>query len=286
MVKGDAARTPDCGSGDRRRQSAQGQRLSDEQCRRLPQRRENPAAAGLRPAPRRRIPRRLRRDDCRNRWIREADDSRRTLHAGGTGGAEGVSDRAGRARTGVAVRERHLSGGGPPRRCRLRAAAAPALVSHAATNWSRSASGSARWPTRASRCQLPLRTRDGREYVSVSIPGDRREAFRRPGALDRRDGAGRGAAREDRHQDRRTAISSSSAPSPRRCTTRRARWRPPAAFRRHALDADGFMGEAPYWGPFWDHQELSPPNAGCCSTRAERLHAALARFGRHPPSTA
>ena len=36
-----------------------------------------------------------------------------------------------------------------------------------------------------------------------------------------------------------------------------ATWQPPATFTRHALDADGFMGNTPHWGPFWDHPALS-----------------------------
>jgi Ser/Thr protein kinase RdoA (MazF antagonist) len=35
-------------------------------------------------------------------------------------------------------------------------------------------------------------------------------------------------------------------------------WMPPASFERHALDAEGLMGEAPFWGPFWDHPIFSP----------------------------
>lgn len=34
-------------------------------------------------------------------------------------------------------------------------------------------------------------------------------------------------------------------------------WQVPSAFKRHALDQDGLMGDAPRWGPFWDHQSLS-----------------------------
>ncbi len=29
-------------------------------------------------------------------------------------------------------------------------------------------------------------------------------------------------------------------------------WNPPPAFTRHRLDADGLVGEAPFWGRFWD----------------------------------
>jgi len=34
-------------------------------------------------------------------------------------------------------------------------------------------------------------------------------------------------------------------------------WRPPAHFLRHSLDADGFMGEAPFWGRFWEIASLT-----------------------------
>ena len=34
-------------------------------------------------------------------------------------------------------------------------------------------------------------------------------------------------------------------------------WKPPAGFTRHHLDADGLMGDAPFWGRFWEHPGLS-----------------------------
>ena len=34
-------------------------------------------------------------------------------------------------------------------------------------------------------------------------------------------------------------------------------WTPPAGFRRHALDANGLMGEEPWWGPFWALPDLT-----------------------------
>jgi len=34
--------------------------------------------------------------------------------------------------------------------------------------------------------------------------------------------------------------------------TATARWTPPPAFTRHRLDAHGLVGEAPFWGRFWD----------------------------------
>ena len=34
-------------------------------------------------------------------------------------------------------------------------------------------------------------------------------------------------------------------------------WSLPSGFRRHSLDAAGFMGERPFWGRFWEHPDLS-----------------------------
>ena len=35
-------------------------------------------------------------------------------------------------------------------------------------------------------------------------------------------------------------------------------WQPPAGFTRHAWDADGFVGEAPFWGRFWEITAATP----------------------------
>ena len=34
-------------------------------------------------------------------------------------------------------------------------------------------------------------------------------------------------------------------------------WQPPDSFTRHSFDADGLMGDSPFWGPFWQHPTLS-----------------------------
>ncbi len=58
-----------------------------------------------------------------------------------------------------------------------------------------------------------------------------------------------------------------------------AGWTPPAGFQRHTLDADGLMGAAPRWGPFWDHAVLSPAERTMLLGARDRLHAALSRYG-------
>ena len=59
-------------------------------------------------------------------------------------------------------------------------------------------------------------------------------------------------------------------------------WRPPPGFRRHALDADGLMGDAPHWGPFWEHQSLSAGERELLLDVRERMHERLTRLSRDP----
>jgi len=40
------------------------------------------------------------------------------------------------------------------------------------------------------------------------------------------------------------------------------------------------MGPAPHWGPFWDHEVLSPAERDLLLALRDRLHAALCRTGK------
>jgi Ser/Thr protein kinase RdoA (MazF antagonist) len=57
-------------------------------------------------------------------------------------------------------------------------------------------------------------------------------------------------------------------------------WAVPDGFRRHRLDADGLMGAAPFWGPFWDHPAFSSAERDMLLATRDRLHAALTRYGQ------
>jgi Ser/Thr protein kinase RdoA (MazF antagonist) len=59
-------------------------------------------------------------------------------------------------------------------------------------------------------------------------------------------------------------------------------WTPPEGFKRHVLDEAGLLGEAPFWGPFWDHPILSPAERALLLAARDRLRAALARLPRDP----
>src|SRR5580658_4028490 len=59
-------------------------------------------------------------------------------------------------------------------------------------------------------------------------------------------------------------------------------WRPPPTFARHAVDRDGLMGEAPFWGPFWDHPVFSPAERALVIATRYRIRGAMDRLGCHP----
>jgi Ser/Thr protein kinase RdoA (MazF antagonist) len=130
--------------------------------------------------------------------------------------------------------------------------------------------------------QAPLRTRDGQEYASVTVPGTGEQRF----AGLARWTAGRVLAevlREttdtriaEQHFAQLGAVTAS-------LHDQAATWRPPAGFTRHALDANGFMGSTPHWGPFWEHRALSAAERRLMLDTRSRLHAALAGLDR-PPS--
>lgn len=53
-------------------------------------------------------------------------------------------------------------------------------------------------------------------------------------------------------------------------------WQPPADFTRHALDADGLMGPAPFWGPFWLAGRLTAQQRQTFAHLRDRLREILA----------
>jgi Ser/Thr protein kinase RdoA (MazF antagonist) len=59
-------------------------------------------------------------------------------------------------------------------------------------------------------------------------------------------------------------------------------WRLPPGFARHALDADGLMGDAPHWGPFWEHRSLSAGERSLLLQTRARLHETLSKLSREP----
>lgn len=50
-----------------------------------------------------------------------------------------------------------------------------------------------------------------------------------------------------------------------RMHTQATAWSPPPGFTRQRLDADGLVGEAPFWGRFWEAGDLTPAQAAALS---------------------
>jgi len=57
-------------------------------------------------------------------------------------------------------------------------------------------------------------------------------------------------------------------------------WAAPAGFRRPLLDADGLIGERPWWGSFWDLPEFDATQVRVVREARARMHAGLLAHGR------
>lgn len=56
------------------------------------------------------------------------------------------------------------------------------------------------------------------------------------------------------------------------------RWQPPPGFRRPRWDLDGLLGEAPFWGRFWEHPALSAAEGARLSAARHHLRQLIADF--------
>ena len=59
-------------------------------------------------------------------------------------------------------------------------------------------------------------------------------------------------------------------------------WTPPPGFARGRLDADGLMGPAPRWGPFWDHPALTAEDRSLVLAARKVLYARLSALPQDP----
>jgi len=127
---------------------------------------------------------------------------------------------------------------------------------------------------------IPVSARDGREYVTVSIDGtgEHRHA---------------GVARWTEGRILSDVLQDASDPGvpegyfeqlgaiAAALHNQSSAWQVPPTFKRHALDRDGLMGDAPFWGPFWDHALLSSSERRLMLETRDRIRDVLDRYGRH-----
>lgn len=126
-----------------------------------------------------------------------------------------------------------------------------------------------------------VRARDGRDYVQVTIPatGERRYA----GVLSWTEGRLLSdvlAETEDESviEDYFAQLGALTAATHNQSSL----WTPPAGFTRHALDADGLMGDAPHWGPFWEHRSLTSAERRLLLDTRTLMRERLTKLGRDP----
>lgn len=55
-------------------------------------------------------------------------------------------------------------------------------------------------------------------------------------------------------------------------------WRAPPEFTRHAFDADGLMGEQPFWGRFWEAAQFNQDERTQLTAMRDELYAVLAKL--------
>lgn len=57
-------------------------------------------------------------------------------------------------------------------------------------------------------------------------------------------------------------------------------WTPSPGFVRHALDAEGLVGDAPWWGPFWDVPEMADADKALVQAARHRMYRSLVDYGK------
>jgi len=60
------------------------------------------------------------------------------------------------------------------------------------------------------------------------------------------------------------------------------RWKEPAGFARRRLDLEGLLGEAPHWGRFWEHADLTGAEKKSLLRARDSVHDALSAYGETP----
>ena len=127
-----------------------------------------------------------------------------------------------------------------------------------------------------------VKTRRGRGYARVPLDGEARYA----GMLEWVDGVPMGSFIDDALRagqlsvacERFGALGAIMAAIHNHATA----WPLPDGFVRHALDADGFVGEQPFWGRFWESPRLSAPERRRLAALRGRVSAILRGFEKAP----
>ena len=126
----------------------------------------------------------------------------------------------------------------------------------------------------------PLMTKTGEGFVTRTLPGT--DETRNIGVLKWVDGdilddvIRRDASDTDtlcRYFGQLGAIAAS-------IHTHASEWNVPANFKRHAFDADGLVGDQPFWGRFWELPQLKPEQSDLMLKARDVIANTLDRYGK------
>jgi len=127
----------------------------------------------------------------------------------------------------------------------------------------------------------PVSARDGRDYVPVIIPATGEQRF--AGLVRWTEGRllSEVLAETGDHGTIKNYFAQLGALAAA-MHNQASGWRPPPGFKRRTIDSDGLMGEAPLWGPFWEHRSLSAAERGLLLEARGWMHERLMRLSRAP----
>ena len=124
---------------------------------------------------------------------------------------------------------------------------------------------------------VPVRTRDGRRYVTLPFE----EAERHIGMLEWVDGEllGNIIHREpESFAEHFRAIGRIAAAIHNQSTG----WSVPKGFERHRFDAEGLMGDDPFWGPFWNLPQMNDATREVITSARRTIAQELSRLDQSP----
>ena len=58
-------------------------------------------------------------------------------------------------------------------------------------------------------------------------------------------------------------------------------WPTPSGFKRHHLNLEGFVGDSPFWGRFWEVPDLTPSQRDQILVAREKIALQLTAYGEH-----
>ena len=130
---------------------------------------------------------------------------------------------------------------------------------------------------------VPVKTATGAGYAAVEVAGERRQA----GLLEWVEGETLAAVMERQAQNAAddaleaqcrhfAALGEIMAAIHNQAVA----WPPPPGFARHAFDADGFLGEGPFWGRFWESSHLDARQRRRLEALREPIHDVLSAYGK------